>query len=58
MADDEDWLWRPMQHHYCKYESYFDGTLRLLDIARMNELIDLENENRMRVQDWANSNGN
>lgn len=57
MADGEDWLWRPMQRKYCTYESYFDGTLRLVDIARMNELIDIEDENRMRVQDWADKNG-
>lgn len=44
-----------MMQNKCKYESYFDGTLNLADIARMNEMIDVDEENRMRIADWQRS---
>jgi hypothetical protein len=50
MTDNEDWLLRPVQEGWCRYESLKDGTLDLVDIARMNDAIDvkIENENRYR----------
>lgn len=50
MADGEDWLMRPVSKGWCKYESLFDCTLDLKDLARMNAAIDveIENENRQR----------
>ena len=51
MASGEDWLLRPVLRGLCKYESLKDGVLDLLDIAKMNEALDVENENIKRSQD-------
>lgn len=50
MAEDEDWLLRPVLEGLCRYESLKDCTLDLEDIARMNDSLDVraENENRYR----------
>lgn len=50
MADDEDWVMRPVLEGCCKYESLIDGTLDLEDIARMNEAIDVKYENQNRYR--------
>ena len=50
MAEGEDWLMRPVLEGLCKYESLIDGTLGLEDIARMNEAIDVKNENEARYR--------
>lgn len=47
---DEDWLMRPVLQHLCKYESLIDGTLTLQDIAMMNEALDVQAENRYRLE--------
>lgn len=41
---------RPVLEGMCKYESLKDGTVDLEDIARMNDALDVrqENENRYR----------
>lgn len=49
MASGEDWLLRPVLRGLCKYESLLDGILRLVDIAKMNEALDIETENQRRV---------
>ena len=49
MASGEDWLLRPVLRGLCKYESLLDGVLRLVDIAKMNEALDIETENQRRV---------
>lgn len=51
MLDGEGWLLRPVARGLCRYESLKDGTLDLCDIARMNEMLDVEDENRARVAD-------
>lgn len=50
MSGGEDWLLRPVLEKMCLYESLKDGTLDLLDIAKMNEALSvkIENENRYR----------
>ena len=50
MADEEDWLMRPVLEGMCLYESLKDCSLDLADIARMNDALDVkyENENRLR----------
>jgi hypothetical protein len=50
MADEDDWLLRPVLEGMCRYESLKDGTLDLEDISKMNEALDvrIENENRYR----------
>lgn len=50
MVGDEDWLLRPVLRGLCKYESLIDGTLDLEDIALLNEAIDVEAENRYRIE--------
>lgn len=52
MASGEAWLLRPVVHHLCRYESLLDGTLDLADLATLNELLDLEHENRRRLEDF------
>lgn len=56
MADEEDWLWRPVSEQMCKYESVIDGTLGLEDIATMNEILDVRFENQRRLQAAAERN--
>ena len=51
MAGGEDWLLRPVLRGLCRYESLKDGTLDLLDIAIMNEAIDVQDENERRYLD-------
>lgn len=50
MGDDEDWLMRPVLEGCCRYESLKDCTLDLVDVAKMNDALDVraENENRYR----------
>jgi hypothetical protein len=50
MPDETDWLYRPMTEHFCKYESLIDGTLDLADIAEMNDIISVRDENQARVR--------
>lgn len=51
MTEDEDWIMLPVRKGMCKYESLIDGTLTLFDVARMNESMDVENENLRRLAD-------
>lgn len=48
MASGEDWLFRPVLRGLCKYESLTDGTLKLVDIVKLNEALDVESENQRR----------
>ena len=50
MGDEEDWLLRPVLHGMCKYESLIDGTLGIADIARMNDALDVKEENEARAR--------
>lgn len=49
MASGEDWLMRPVLKGMCRYESLLDGTLNLVDFARMNDALDVEQENERRI---------
>lgn len=51
MNEGEEWLLRPVDYGYCKYESLKDGTLDLGDIARMNAAIDVKEENQRRMRE-------
>ena len=53
MNDEEDWVMRPAIEGVCRYESLVDGTLDLYDVARMNEALDVRNENQARLEDAA-----
>lgn len=48
---------RCVSHGYCSFESLCDGSVDLAGVARMNEAIDVDNENRMRISEWAATNG-
>lgn len=51
LPDGEDYLMRPVMNGLCKYESLLDGSLSLEDIARMNDAIDVKEENEFRQQE-------
>lgn len=42
MNDKEDWLLRPVLRGLCKYESLLNGAINIVDIAKMNEALDVE----------------
>jgi hypothetical protein len=42
---------RPVLRGLCKYESLINGTVDLLDIARMNEALDVTDENERRINE-------
>ncbi len=42
---------RPVLRQLCKYESLIDGTLDLEDIARMNDALDVQDENEARYRE-------
>jgi hypothetical protein len=50
MPDKSDWLMRPVDRGYCRYESLKDGTLDLLDVLRMNNAISVKDENDRRLR--------
>jgi hypothetical protein len=51
MTEGEYWLMRPVLEGMCQYESLKNGALDLADVSRMNEAIDVRNENRARADD-------
>ncbi|MGI4812801.1 MAG: DUF6889 family protein [Janthinobacterium lividum] len=53
LPDGEDWLMRPVIEGLCKYESLKDGTLDLEDFMRMNDALNVRDENNMRLQEAA-----
>jgi len=42
---------RPCVEGLCRYESLKDGSLDLIDISRMNEALDVRDENQARWDD-------
>lgn len=52
MADGTFYAMRPVIHGLCKYESLLDGTLTLGDLARMNDALDVDFENKARISAW------
>lgn len=55
MSDGTDWLLRPVSRGVCRYESLKDGSLNLEDLSRLNEMLDVEDENLRRYQKHARS---
>ncbi|MCL8000198.1 hypothetical protein M8994_18365 [Brucella sp. 21LCYQ03] len=43
-------MFRPVMAGMCRYESLIDGVLDLSDIARMNDALDVRDENQRRYQ--------
>ena len=56
MPDGEDYVLRPLMEGLCRYESLIDGTLTLIDIARMNDALDVRDANAHRARE-ASQNG-
>jgi len=51
MSDETDWLMRPVLAGMCLYESLIDGKIDLVDIARMNEALNVREENQRRFRE-------
>lgn len=41
---------RPVMEGLCKYESLIDGTLRLADVALLNDALNVRDENTRRIR--------
>ncbi|WP_071990472.1 DUF6889 family protein [Salmonella enterica] len=52
MPDGEDYLRRPVRAGYIKYTDLKNGSVDLADIARMNDWLDLEDDNKARIAQW------
>ncbi|WP_155524340.1 DUF6889 family protein [Burkholderia sp. PAMC 28687] len=50
MAEGEDWVMRPCVKGMCLYESMLSGKIGMHDIARMNEALDVVEENRQKAR--------
>jgi hypothetical protein len=50
MNENEEWVMRPVIRGLCKYESLLDGTISLVDLARMNDALDVDAENAERLR--------
>ena len=53
MRDGEDYLLAPVLNGMCRYGELMDGSLTLVDIARMNEALIVKSENEARMMDAA-----
>ena len=51
LPEGEDWLLRPVLRGCCRYESLIDGTIGLEDIARLNDALDVQDENERRYME-------
>lgn len=51
MADKEDWLLRPITRGFCSYVELKLTNLDLHDFAVMNDAIDVEENNRKRINE-------
>lgn len=58
MAEGEDYLMRPILRGMCKYETLLDTAYDLEDFVLMNEALDVEGENQLRLRRAAEGKGN
>ena len=49
LGDGLDFLLRPVMAKLCRYESLKDGTLDLYDVALLNDALDAQLENQVRL---------
>jgi hypothetical protein len=54
MTDGEDYIYRPVLRGLVRIESLLDGTVGLLTVAKLNEALDVENENHNRMRSAQN----
>ena len=50
MAEDEDWLMRPILRGMVRYDALLDTRYDLEDFVFMNEALDVEGENQLRLR--------
>jgi hypothetical protein len=50
MIGEEDWVMRPVLRNLIRAESLLDGSVDLNYIALLNEALDVEAENRYRLE--------
>lgn len=55
MRTEEDWIMRPVLEGCCSYTSLINGDLTLMDVARMNDALDVRTENERRISKWRAS---
>lgn len=48
---------RPVLRGLCRYDSLHDAALTLVDFARMNDALDVMDENEARMREAAKANG-
>jgi hypothetical protein len=53
MPDFEEFMSRPIIEHLVAYDKVADCSVRLIDIARMNNWLDVRDENMRRAQEAA-----
>ena len=53
LADETDWVMRPVLAHLISYDRLLDGSVGLVDIARMNDALDIQYENQRRADEAA-----
>jgi hypothetical protein len=51
MASGEDFIFRPILAGLCKFEAVKEKAIDLYDLARMNEALDIDAENKRRVRE-------
>lgn len=56
LPDGEDFLMRPVDAGYIRYDKLLDGSVDLADIARMNDWLDLKADNQARIDKWRQNN--
>ncbi|QAB32490.1 DUF6889 family protein [Pantoea ananatis] len=54
--DGEEFFRRPVDAGYIRYDRLNDGSVDLADIARMNEWIDIKEDNEARIARWRAAN--
>lgn len=53
MTDELDWVMRPVIRGLCSYESLMEsGSINLVDISRMNEALDVADENQRKYDEY------
>lgn len=52
--DHENWVMRPVLAGMCHYESLISGKIHIEDIARMNDALDVKDENERRIHEANN----
>ncbi len=57
MAEEEDWLFRPVLRGMLRAESLLDGSVDLAFIDLLNEAIDVEQENSLRARKGSENGG-